>query len=171
MHRCACPQSHPHFVPVRLRCKAGRDGRFDPRTGEVAPRQVAFKRLRPVCAAGCDEPSQVKLHSTHLKSCLVSIAPNGARVKPQIAHRQEKFLSPVPDKAGAPSAHRPVRFPFKGQKVISYRYFLTLWGSMVSSALTVTVTRTLSPAMAAISSSTTPRRLMSWSSTLRMPSM
>ena len=40
-----------------------------------------------------------------------------------------------------------------------------------SSALTVTVTFTQSPAMAAISSSTTPRRLISWSSTFRMPSM
>ena len=91
MHRCACPQSHPHFVPVCLRGKAGLDGRFDPRTGKIAPRQVAVKRLLPAGAAGCDEPSQVKLHSTPLKSCLVSIAPKAACVKPQIAHRQIFF--------------------------------------------------------------------------------
>ena len=70
-----CPQCHPDFVAVRFCIKAGGHRLFDPCAGKIPGRQITGKLCVVGLRAGRDKLSQVKLHSTPLKGCFVSIAP------------------------------------------------------------------------------------------------
>ena len=82
---------HPDLIAVRLSGKAGGHGLFDPCTGKVPCRQITGKLCMVRLCAGCDKLSQVKLHSTPLKGCFVSIAPKPTFVNTKTARKPKKF--------------------------------------------------------------------------------